>query len=72
MGRTIVVILLIGLAFWAIRTITRKARIDRQRKAEPRFEKTVRCARCGVHVSVRLALERNGEYYCCREHLPDA
>lgn len=72
MGRTIVIILLIGLAFWGLRRLWRKLDAPSQPAPEQVFEKTVRCAECGVHVSTRLALERDGKHYCCRDHLPPA
>lgn len=70
MGRTIITILLIGVAFWALRRLWRSAATNTSGQSEPHFEKTVRCAQCGVHVSVRLAVERGGKHYCCSEHLP--
>lgn len=70
MGRTIVIILLIGLALWGLRKIWRGLGTRAAEQADPVFEKTVRCARCGVHVSTELALQRNDKHYCCREHLP--
>ena len=70
MGRTIVIILLIGLVLWGLRKIWRSLGSRATKTTDPVFEKTVRCAQCGVHVSVELALQRDGKHYCCREHLP--
>lgn len=27
-----------------------------------------RCARCGLHIPETEAVQRDGEYFCCREH----
>lgn len=70
MGRAIVIILLIGLAFWWLRKLWHKLAPAPATRAEPAFEKTVRCAECGIHVSTELALQRDGKHYCCHEHLP--
>lgn len=31
----------------------------------------VECTTCHVHVPLADAILKNGEYYCCRDHLPD-
>lgn len=71
MGRTVLTIVFIALAFWALRRLWRTRAGPTPQRGEPAFEKTRRCAQCGVHVSVRLAIERDGRHYCCREHLPE-
>jgi len=69
MGRKIITILLIAIAFWGLRKLWR-GRMSADRRTQPTFEKTVQCAHCGVHVSTQLAIERDGRHYCCPEHLP--
>jgi len=40
---------------------------------EPRIDqKVVACAICGTHVPELDAFNKNGESYCCREHLEHA
>lgn len=71
MGRKIITILLIALAFWGLRKIWRGIAPSVSQRPRPTFEKTVQCAQCGVHVSTQLAIERDGKHYCCPEHLPE-
>ncbi len=70
MGRLIIALVLIFLAWLAIRRLIRGPAGGRQAPKDQQFEKTVRCEQCGVHVVQRLAHERDGRYYCSREHLP--
>lgn len=71
MGRTVLTIVLIGLAFWVLSSLWRRISNHKANPVEPAFEKTVQCAHCQAYVSIRLAHERNGRYYCCAEHLPE-
>src|SRR5699024_12702888 len=70
MGRFLIAIVLIGLVFWALRGLWHGPAPAASQDSEPQFEKTVCCARCGVHVSCRIAIEHDGRHYCCPEHLP--
>ena len=34
----------------------------------PTYTPMVSCMSCGLHLPRDTAIERNGRYYCCREH----
>lgn len=67
MARLLGLLLLIGLGWLVIRQLSGRGRI-RTHRAPPaqRFEKTVRCAECGVHLPLSIA-RRDGERYVCTD-----
>ena len=67
-------LLLLTLAIWIAVVLVRNALRRRQaRQARPADRvTTVQCARCGVHLPVKLALQHvDGHHYCSPEHARD-
>ncbi len=69
MGRLIVLILIVVIAFWLIRKALRKARGAGPLQKEGAVQQDlVSCARCGVHLPRGEAREADGRLYCGEEH----
>lgn len=64
MTRLIGLLLVIGLGWLIVKRALGATRPAPRRPPPPRFEKTVRCARCGVVLPLSLA-RRQGEDYVC-------
>jgi|GEM_PF-1174577 len=66
MGRILGLLLLLGVGWLIVRQLlgTTSPKRDRPRRSPPRFEKTVRCARCGVHLPLALARLEGNDYVC--------
>ncbi len=67
-------LLLLTLAIWIAVVLVRNALRRRQaRQARPADRVTTeQCARCGVHLPVKLALQHvDGRHYCSPEHARD-
>lgn len=47
--------------------LNRKAQI--QKPADEKIDTMVRCVECSVHIPKQNALEKNGEFFCCEEHM---
>lgn len=69
-------VILLALLIWLIirlyqrfKALGQQRRSDTARPNRP-IENMVRCAQCGTHVPEKEALERDGQYYCSRAHLP--
>jgi uncharacterized protein len=65
--------LLLAAAVWALYIMVRRllARPGKEQSPEDATPvDMVSCARCGIHVPQAEALEKDGHFYCCREHLP--
>lgn len=52
---------------WRIYGLLTRRGIEPASPAPP-VEDMVRCARCGVHLTRRLALQQGAEWYCCEAH----
>lgn len=53
----------------AIILINRLRRGKKAKTRQPiRYEETVACKKCGLRIPTADAIERGGNYYCCREH----
>ena len=65
--RAIILGLLLWLVWMAWRRVTRRRGID-SRQPPPSAQHMVRCARCGLHVPEREALQHAGRYYCSAQH----
>lgn len=63
--RLIILIALVATVFWLWRKLTRKAPAKPDEPAPP----MVRCARCGVHVPQKQALQADQQWYCSQAHL---
>jgi uncharacterized protein len=64
--------LLLAAAIWAVFMLLRRLRADRRKRRPPRDGAPVNmvsCAHCGIHVPQPEALEKEGRFYCCREHM---
>lgn len=65
----LLVLMVVGVAFWIWRNNRKDALQARQPRQAPRVpQAVVRCAHCGVHVPQTDAVVRNGVSYCCVEH----
>lgn len=66
MGRLLVLLVLIVLAFWLVRRALRRV----QNKPEPLVKagELVACAHCGVHLPREEARQGEGGVYCSEEH----
>jgi uncharacterized protein len=64
--------LLLAVAIWALFVLVRRLLAGR-RKGRSSGETTpvdmVSCAHCSIHVPRPEALEKDGLFYCCREHM---
>jgi uncharacterized protein len=69
MGRVLLLLFLVVIAFWLIRRAIARSRgrgaVD---AAPPREGELVRCARCGVHLPRAEARSAAGLEYCSDEH----
>jgi hypothetical protein len=65
MGRLVLFLLLIALAFVVWRLLRGALAPPASREAPPEFEPTARCARCGTHVP-RTQLDAAGACARCR------
>lgn len=70
MARLLGLLLLLGLGWLIVKQLLGSSARKRDRVREddnnPRFEKTVRCARCGVHMPLSLA-HRSDDGHVCGE-----
>ncbi|MAS11060.1 hypothetical protein J7355_10330 [Endozoicomonas sp. G2_2] len=68
MARLLGLLLLLGLGWLIVRQLLGATRAGQDRtrneNTPPRFEKTVRCARCGVHMPLALAHETDDGHVC--------
>ena len=71
MGRLLLILFWLVVAFLALWAFGRRARRDRRPSAPTgarRDETMVRCAHCGVFLPDREAVRAQGRPYCSREH----
>jgi uncharacterized protein len=61
---------ILGLLLWLVwRWVIRpRRRRPVTGKPPPSVQNIVRCARCGLHVPEREALQHAGRYYCSEQH----
>jgi formylmethanofuran dehydrogenase subunit E len=71
MARLLGILLLVGLVWLGLRWLFNRVAVARRAAEVPRFEKTVRCARCGAHMPLALA-RAEGDVYVCRAHESDS
>jgi uncharacterized protein len=64
--------LLLAVAIWVLFILLRRL-IARRGKGQSSGGvapvNMVSCARCGIHVPQPEALQKDGRFYCCREHM---
>lgn len=63
MARLLGILLLLGLGWLLLRPLF-AARKRTHHASAQRFEKTVRCERCGVHLPMSLARIEDGRHVC--------
>jgi uncharacterized protein len=64
--------LLLAAAIWVLYILLRRLLAGRRKgrsSADAAPVNMVSCAHCGIHVPQPEALEKNGHFYCCREHM---
>ncbi len=68
MGKLLVLILVVLVAYAFIKALAAKGRsADGERKPSA-GERMVPCSQCGLNLSVSEALSASGHYFCCDEH----
>lgn len=65
--RLLIAAIAIMLAIMLIKRLRRGKQINSEKKP-PSFETMVSCKSCGLRLPKSEAIEKNGEYFCCREH----
>ncbi|MFC3102465.1 hypothetical protein [Salinisphaera aquimarina] len=63
MARLLGLLFLLGLGWLVVKRLLGPEPVARD-KPQPRFEKTVRCARCGVHLPMSLARPDHQGHVC--------
>jgi uncharacterized protein len=63
------IIILFGL--WLVLKIIKRALAihEKHPSRKPSIASMVACAHCGVHLPESEAIQKDGKYYCCEEHL---
>lgn len=64
--RLLIAIALIALAFYLIRRLRINKRI--KPKQVRQFEETVSCKQCGLRLPKPEAIEKDGNFFCSKEH----
>ena len=71
MGKIILFLALVFVAYMAIKGAARRSRPPAEGDRPPEY--MVACSRCGVNLPRSEALEEDGHFYCSEEHrLPGA
>jgi len=68
---TIIRLLALFLVFWLIYRIIR-IKMDKRQITPKKQSKIVdikKCSYCDVHIPEKDAVQANGQFYCCSEHL---
>lgn len=63
MAKLLGLLVLLGLGWLVVKRLLGPPPVPRD-PPQPRFEKTVRCARCGVHVPAALARPADNGHVC--------
>lgn len=65
-------LILLGLAWLLIRG-RRYLALKQSKKPDTRnlTGNMVACETCHIHVPLVESIDRNGHFYCCRDHVPD-
>jgi len=63
MAKLLGLLVLVGLGWLVVKRLLGPTPIRRE-PPQPRFEKTVRCTRCGVHLPLALAREEGNAHVC--------
>ena len=57
---------------WLVYTLYKRYKDSASRKSDkPKttIKTVVKCAHCSVHIPKQEAIQHEGRYYCCQEHL---
>jgi uncharacterized protein len=69
MGKLLILILAIFVAYAAWGTLKRASKAPRGRNpARANGEKMVDCSQCGIHLPISEAVESHGRYFCSEDH----
>lgn len=68
MGKIILFVLGLLLAYWLLKDHHRKAHRDQRPRWAGGAEDMVRCAHCGVHLPRSESITTRGAFYCSVEH----
>jgi uncharacterized protein len=64
MSRLILLVIVIAVAYWLLRSYLKQA----PKEEQPSSEAMVQCARCGVHLPQSGAILADGKHFCCEAH----
>lgn len=72
--RLVLVLLLVAIVFWLIRSrqAVRRSDPNRSRQAVQPVQDMVACHACGVHLAIDDAAQTPSGRYYCPEHVPPA
>ncbi|MDF2446189.1 MAG: hypothetical protein K0S46_1425 [Moraxellaceae bacterium] len=73
MGKLVQLILLVAIAWFALRYLQRKPILPGQEGANPAGDGSTspvmrRCAHCNVHVPEGESTQSRGQFFCCEAH----
>lgn len=67
MGKWLVLIIVIWLIFWVLRSI-RKLKAQMNHDLSDRVEDMVQCQYCKIHLPKKESISDDSRFYCCHEH----
>ncbi len=68
MVRLVLVVAIIALVFWLLRSYRKNLEGGGKRQSAGEIESMVRCAHCGMHLPRGESISAEGEFYCSVEH----
>ena len=68
MSRLILIIVIIALIYWLLKSYSRKAH---KQDEPPKTQDMVSCAHCGIHLPKSESVLLEGKYYCSTAHSRD-
>lgn len=70
MFRTLILFIAVALLVLVVQKLLRQHQLEKARKQKlPGAEDMVVCVECQVHLPMSEALQKQGLYFCSREHL---
>jgi uncharacterized protein len=69
MGKLLILLLVALVLYFLWRGFGREPGRGKGAGAQPEGERMVGCQQCGVHLPLSEAVQSQGRYFCCEEHL---
>lgn len=66
--RLLLAIFIVGLIVLLFKRVFKKLNKPTDEKKIDHFKDTVTCETCGLRLPKQDAIEKDGQYYCCKEH----